>query len=49
MAADLIAKLADKKSALEGLQGFETLFGEADAKAKISLLFAFGKADGCLR
>jgi elongation factor 3 len=37
MAADLIAKLADKKSALEGLQGFETLFGEADAKAKISL------------
>jgi elongation factor 3 len=37
MTADLIAKLADKKTALEGLQGFEALFGEADAKAKISL------------
>jgi len=37
MAADLIAKLGDKKTALEGLQGLETLFGETDVKGKISL------------
>merc|ERR1719262_2161590 len=36
-AADCIAKLADKKTALEGLQEFETLFTEADAKTKVSL------------
>jgi len=35
--ADEIAKLADKKTALEGLQAFETIFAEADAKARVSL------------
>jgi len=37
MAADLVLKLADKKTALEGVQGFETLFAEANAKKRISL------------
>jgi elongation factor 3 len=36
-AADCVAKLADKKAALEGVQGFEELFDKADAKARISL------------
>jgi len=36
-AADCIAKLGDKKTALEGIQAFETLFAAADAKARISL------------
>jgi len=36
-ALPLIAKLADKKTALEGLQGFETLLGGADAQVRIAL------------
>jgi elongation factor 3 len=37
MAAECVAKLGDKKAALEGLQGFETLFAEANPRARISL------------
>jgi len=36
-ALDFVAKLADKKLALEGLQGFESLFTKADGKSRISL------------
>ena len=36
-AADCVAKLGDKKTALEGIQAFETLFVAADAKARISM------------
>jgi len=36
-AADCIAQLGDKKTALAGLQAFEALFVGADAKAQISL------------
>jgi hypothetical protein len=36
-AADCMAKLGDKKTALEGIQAFETLFVAADAKARISM------------
>jgi hypothetical protein len=39
-AADCIAKLGDKKTALEGVQEFEALFAKADAKARVSL-YAF--------
>jgi elongation factor 3 len=38
MAAECIAKLNDKKTALEGLQGLEALFAEADTKARIDFL-----------
>jgi elongation factor 3 len=34
--ADCIAKLADKKTALEGLQELEALFGAADEKSRVS-------------
>jgi elongation factor 3 len=37
MAAECVAKLGDKKAALEGLQGFETIFAEANPRARISL------------
>jgi len=37
MAADLISKLGDKKTALEGIEGFATLFEGADASTKVSL------------
>ena len=37
MAADLVAKIGQKATALEGVQGFESLFAAADAKARISL------------
>jgi len=36
-AAECIAKLADKKAALEGVQAFESLFGAANEKSKIAL------------
>jgi len=36
-ASDCIAKLADKKTALEGVQAFEAFFTAADAKERISL------------
>jgi elongation factor 3 len=37
MAAECIAKLGDKKTALEGLQAFEALFAEATPKARVEL------------
>jgi len=37
MAAECVSKLSDKKTALEGLQSFEALFAEANAKVRISL------------
>jgi len=37
MAAECIAKLADKKAALEGLQSFEALFNEATSRGRIAL------------
>lgn len=36
-AADYVSKLGDKKSALEGIQGLENLFANADAKTRIGL------------
>lgn len=36
-ASDCIAKLADKKTALEGLEAFEALFASANAKSRIAL------------
>jgi hypothetical protein len=36
-ADECVAKLADKKAALEGVQGFAALFAEASASAKVSL------------
>lgn len=37
MAAELVAKFTDKKAALEGLQGFEALWKDGDAHARIAL------------
>jgi len=39
-AFEFVAKFADKKGALEGLQGFESLLGAADAQGRIAL-FSF--------
>ena len=36
-AAECVAQLADKKTALEGVQGFETIFAGASVTARCSL------------